>query len=200
MCSGGTAYTAVKAAELKAGQTVCVLGSGGGVGHMVTQFAAAQDFTVIGIDIGADKKETVLGSGAKHYIDLGETADLTAKVKELTGGKGANAVIVTAGSGKAYAAAPPLLAPLGTLVAVGLPPAGTAIAGTEPAQLCFLGVKIRGILVTTREDMKDALQFLANGKVKEHVRLLPFSAFPQALMDVAASRTKGRFVVDFNKD
>jgi propanol-preferring alcohol dehydrogenase len=33
MCSGGTAYTAVKATECKAGQSVVVFGAGGGVGE-----------------------------------------------------------------------------------------------------------------------------------------------------------------------
>lgn len=33
MCSGGTAYTAVKATECKPGDYVCVFGAGGGVGE-----------------------------------------------------------------------------------------------------------------------------------------------------------------------
>lgn len=65
--------------------------------------------------------------------------------------------------------------------------------------MCFTGITVKGILVTTRADMHDALEYLKNGSVKEHVTLVPFAEFPQALADVAASRTKGRKVVDFNK-
>lgn len=65
--------------------------------------------------------------------------------------------------------------------------------------MCFTGIKVKGILVCTRKDMAEALKFLENGKVQEHVTLVPFAEFPSALADVAASRTKGRKVVDFNK-
>jgi len=200
MCSGGTAYTAVKATEAKTGQSVVVFGAGGGVGHMVVQFCKAKGYKTIGVDLGADKTETVKNAGADAYIDLSVTKadDLPAEVQKLTDGLGAHAAIVAAGNGKAYAAAPTVLRPLGTVVAVGLPPIGTSVLGAEPAVACFKGIKFRGILVTTRQDMKDALALLEAGKVKEHVTLLPFKEFPAALERCAKSQTKGRQVIDFN--
>lgn len=200
MCSGGTAYTAVKAAECKPGDVVVVMGAGGGVGHMVSQFALAKGLTVVGVDVGADKEKTVKETGVEHFIDATDK-DIVEKIQKIDpAGLGAHAVIVAVGNGAAYKAAPSFLRPLGTVVCVGLPPAGTAVAGTEPSAFCFKGIKVRGILVTTREDMKDALKLLQDGKIKEHLNILPFSAFPKALADVAASKAVGRNVIVFNKD
>lgn len=64
---------------------------------------------------------------------------------------------------------------------------------------CFKGIRFRGILVTTRPDMEEAMKFLAEGKVKEHVTVLPFAEFPEALARCANSTAKGRQVIDFNK-
>lgn len=107
--------------------------------------------------------------------------------------------IVAAGNGKAYASAPTVLRPLGVVVAVGLPPLGTAVLGGEPAIACFKGISFRGILVTTRSDMTEALELLKQGKVKEHVTLLPFSEFPAALERCAKSQANGRQVIEFAK-
>lgn len=202
MCSGGTAYTATKATGAKSGDTVCVFGAGGGVGHMVTQFCKAQGYNVIGIDVGDDKNKTATEAGAAHFIDVTkvDAKDLPAAVRKISpDGLGAHAVIVAAGNGKAYENAPGLLRPCGVLVAVGLPAAGTAIAGADPALVCFGGIQIRGILVTTRDDMVDALKFLADGKVKEHVQVVPFAEFPQTLKAVSESKTFGRKVIDYSK-
>lgn len=202
MCSGGTAYTATKVTEAKAGDTVVVFGAGGGVGHMVTQFCKAMGYNVIGVDVGDSKRETAIHAGASHFLDVTKVnaADMPAEVRKISpDGMGAHACIVAAGNGKAYEAAPGLLRPCGILVAVGLPAAGTAVAGADPALLCFFGIRVRGILVTTRDDMVEALKYLADGKVKESVTVVPFSEFPQTLADVAASKTFGRKVIDYSK-
>jgi D-arabinose 1-dehydrogenase-like Zn-dependent alcohol dehydrogenase len=47
--------------------------------------------------------------------------------------------------------------------------------------------------------MTAALALLQEGKVKEHVTLLPFAEFPAALERCAKSQAKGRQVIDFNK-
>ncbi|BEJ10622.1 hypothetical protein CspHIS471_0100440 [Cutaneotrichosporon sp. HIS471] len=201
MCSGGTAYTATKASGAKPGNTVVVFGAGGGVGHMVTQFCKADGFNVIGIDVGDEKRKVAEHAGAAHFLDVTKIADkdLPAEVRKLTpDGLGAHAVIVAAGNPKAYSNAPGLLRPLGVIVAVGIPAAGTAVAGADPALVTFAGIQIRGILVTSRVDMADALRYLADGKVQENVEVVPFAEFPATLAAVAESKTSGRKVVNFN--
>lgn len=94
MCSGGTAYAALKAAGLKAGNYLVAIGSAGGVGHMVVQFARAMGLHVIAVDVGADKEAGTLACGAEAYIDVTQEKDLPGKVKSLTGGLGAHGVSV----------------------------------------------------------------------------------------------------------
>lgn len=46
----------------------------------------------------------------------------------------------------AYASAPPMLRTGGTMIAIGLPAAGTAMAGADPVMLIFKKLKIAGSL------------------------------------------------------
>lgn len=100
---------------------LAVFGAGGGVGHMVVQFATAMGFKVIGIDLGDDKSATAKEAGAKEFVDVSKVDDVGAAVKKLTeDGMGAHACVVAAGNPKAYATAPAVLRPLGQIIAVGL--------------------------------------------------------------------------------
>lgn len=200
MCSGETAYGAIKTANLKKGQILAVIGGAGGVGHMVVAFGKALGLKVIVIDVGADKEEAALKTGADAYVDVTATKDLPKTVQDLTpDGLGVHGVIITAGNGKAYQAGIGILRPRGVYVAVGLPPTGTAIAGAEPAVVVSKALNIRGSMLNTVADMEEALQLLAEGKVKEHIVVKPFSETTQALRDVGASRTSGRVVIDYSK-
>ena len=49
-CAGRTIFRGTIQAQLKAGQTFAIVGSGGGLGHLGCQFAKASGFKVIGID------------------------------------------------------------------------------------------------------------------------------------------------------
>lgn len=65
--SGITAYnTLVHIAHAKAGQTIAILGSGGGVGSMLVQMAKALGLYVIGTDLSI-AKEQVLQLGASEF-------------------------------------------------------------------------------------------------------------------------------------
>lgn len=57
---------------------------------------------VIGVD-HPSKKELVLNSGAEHFIDHTTSKDVGADVKALTGGLGAEAVLVLTAANPAYA-------------------------------------------------------------------------------------------------
>ncbi len=61
--AGTTAYDLIQHVELVAGQTVVVLGAGGGVGLMVAQLATAREAHVIGVASEA-KRELVESAGA----------------------------------------------------------------------------------------------------------------------------------------
>ena len=49
-CAGVTIWRGILQAELKAGETIALIGAGGGLGHLGCQFARALGLQVVGID------------------------------------------------------------------------------------------------------------------------------------------------------
>jgi propanol-preferring alcohol dehydrogenase len=107
--------------EVQPGDTVAIVGAGGGLGHIGVQIASIKGYKVIGIDSGADKEKLCKEMGAVAFVDYAKE-DVVQKVKELTDGEGAHGVICVAGSEKAYLQAPELVRNSGVFVCVGLPP------------------------------------------------------------------------------
>jgi D-arabinose 1-dehydrogenase-like Zn-dependent alcohol dehydrogenase len=90
-------------------------------------------------------------------------------------------VICTGGTAAAYKSAPTFLRKGGTMVAIGLPAAGTAIAGVDPLAMIFNKLTIKGSLTGNMADVDEALDFVRRGIVKPIVTVLPFSQFKQGL-------------------
>src|SRR5689334_5811031 len=109
-------------ARIQPGQSVVVIGAGG-VGLNAVQAAAAAGARVTAVDISAAKLATAAALGAAATIDA-SAADTVAGVLADTGGAGADAVVVTAGSAAAVDQGLACLRRGGTLVCVGMPPSG----------------------------------------------------------------------------
>lgn len=108
LCAGVTAYKAVMNAELKSTSWLVVLGAGGGLGHYAVQYGLLRTPFVVGVDAGREKRDLVRGFGAE-FVDYKATPDLRAAIDGLTNGRGADAVIVAAGSSAAFVTAASLL-------------------------------------------------------------------------------------------
>jgi len=92
MVTYGTSYHALKqSAKLKDGETILVLGAAGGVGVTAIEIAKAMGARVIAAASSSEKLEFAKGIGADELINYSETP-LKEKVKEITGGKGADVV------------------------------------------------------------------------------------------------------------
>ncbi len=88
----GTSMHALKQrANLSAGETVLVLGASGGVGLAAVELAKAMGATVIAAASSPEKLEVAKKAGADHLLDY-SSENLKERVKELTGGKGADVV------------------------------------------------------------------------------------------------------------
>ena len=86
-----TAYVAlVIRGNLKAGETLLVHGSTGGVGMAAVDMGKLLGATVIATSASDEKLEVVKARGADHVINV--TRGFREKVKELTGGKGADVI------------------------------------------------------------------------------------------------------------
>jgi NADPH2:quinone reductase len=88
----GTAHHALaQRGELKAGETVLILGASGGVGLAAIEVAKAMGARVIAGASTADKLAVAQRFGADELVNYAEQ-DLKAVVKQMTGGKGVDVV------------------------------------------------------------------------------------------------------------
>jgi NADPH2:quinone reductase len=78
-------------ARLQAGETLLVHAAAGGVGSAAVQLGRAMGARVIGTAGGQAKCDVVRSLGADEVIDY-STEDIVSRVKELTGGRGADVV------------------------------------------------------------------------------------------------------------
>jgi len=64
LCAGITVYKGLKESGARPGQTVAIVGAGGGLGALAQQYARAMGLNVIAIDSGDEKKEMSMKMGA----------------------------------------------------------------------------------------------------------------------------------------
>lgn len=119
----GIGAHAIERARVEAGETVAVIGAGP-IGLSAIQFALAADARVIVIDVNETRLAFCrdrLGVAAEDLIDA-RTADVVARLKELTGGDLPTAVFDATGNPKSMAASFEYPAHGGRLVFIGLFP------------------------------------------------------------------------------
>lgn len=95
-CAGFTAYQAIfRKLRLQHGQTILVQGGSGGVGGFGVQFAASVGAVVL-TTTTEPNATYVQDLGAHHIIDY-QKENVHARVMELTGGRGVDAILDTVG-------------------------------------------------------------------------------------------------------
>ncbi|ASW01986.1 quinone oxidoreductase family protein [Paraburkholderia aromaticivorans] len=85
----------VEYAHLEAGETIAVIGAGGGVGGAVVQIAKARGARVIAVDRHPLDADTPAGRLIDDYVPFDE--NVTDRLRTLTGGAGADVVYDTVG-------------------------------------------------------------------------------------------------------
>lgn len=97
-CAAVTAWNALMAAGVKAGETVLVQGTGG-VSLSALQLAKVLGARVIATSSSDEKLARVREMGAAETINYRETPEWGARAKELTGGLGVDLVVEVGGAG-----------------------------------------------------------------------------------------------------
>ena len=93
MVQGLTAhYLTHDSYPVQKGETVLVQAAAGGLGRIIVQLCVQAGATVIGTCSTEAKARVALETGCSHVINYTEVEDWPAKVRELTGGKGCDAV------------------------------------------------------------------------------------------------------------
>lgn len=114
---GAVALNGVHDAQLRIGDTVAVFGLGV-PGQIVAQAARASGATVIGVDPDADRRAVAKSLGTDHLLDP-TRAPVAEAIKEMTGGRGADACIEVTGAPSALAEAIRSVAYSARVVAMG---------------------------------------------------------------------------------
>lgn len=157
---------AINTANVRPGDDVVVVGAGG-VGLNAIQGARiAGARRIIAVDMNPDKLEVAKEFGATHGIV--PDAKPWVKVKEILGGRGADAVLVTVGVAAVYDQAPRYLANGGNVVMVGLPHFGSN-ASYSPLLMADIGQSILGSKmgdVVIKRDIPWMVDLYQQGRLK----------------------------------
>ncbi len=96
---GVTAWRMLRSrAQLQPGQTVLIVGAGGGLNSFAIQLAKSMGAKVIALTSSTEKMKRAQAAGAEHVVNYLETPEWSREVKNLTGGRGADVVIDNVGA------------------------------------------------------------------------------------------------------
>jgi len=193
LCAGVTVYKGLKMTEAKTGNWVAISGIGG-LGHVAVQYAKTMGFNVVAIDVDDSKLELAKSLGADVTINA-----LTTNVKDAVlnaTGEGCHGVLVTAVSPKAFEQAVSIIRRGGTMVLNGLPPGKFDLSIFD---MVLDGITVRGSIVGTRLDLKEALEIAAKGKVKAHISVEPLENINDIFERMEHGKIDGRIVVDLRR-
>ena len=187
--------------ELKAGETLLVLGAAGGVGLAAVEIGKALGARVIACASSDDKLAVCREHGADETINYA-TDDLRERIKAITGGKGADVIYDPVGG--AYTE-PALrsIAWRGRLLVVGF---AAGEIPKIPLNLTLLkGCAIVGVFwgeFTRREperfaqEMRQLGQWYGEGRIRPHISATyPLDRAAEALNDMAQRRVVGKVVL-----
>lgn len=192
MCSGLTAYAAMKkVGKLGANDQVLVLGVGG-VGMMGVQFAKALfGKGPLAADIDDGKLEAAKKAGASAVYNT-KTPDAAKQLMTDTGG-GAYAVVDFVGSEKSFAFASQTVRRGGKIIIVGL--FGGAMQMPLP-MFPFRTISIGGSMVGSLDDTREMMELVRAGKVDPiPYQKRPLSQANATLDDLRNGKITGRVVL-----
>lgn len=190
--SATTALTGLRAAKLRAGQTVLITGAGGGVGSYAVQLARAMGADVTGVCSTA-KLDFVRALGASHVIDY-------TREDPTTTGRAYDVVIDLAGS-RTVSALRRALAPTGTLVILGGEGGGKWLGMGRQVWSQIVGIAARQkfrspIGLVNRKDLATLKEMLEAGTLTPVVdRRYPLAEVPVAIRALATGHSQGKSVI-----
>ncbi len=198
----GTSYHALKdRAQLKAGETLLVLGAAGGVGLAAVELGKVMGATVIAAASTEDRLSICKEKGADYVINYSKE-DLRTRIKEITEDKGVD-VVYDAVGGSIAESALRSIAWKGRYLVVGFT---SGEIPSFPANLVLLkGASIVGVFwgsFAEREPKQSGQNFaelvvwIKEGKINQHIhKIYSLQQAPQALQDLIDRKVIGKAVV-----
>ena len=159
----------VNNAQVTAGSSVAVVGCGGVGANCLQAAAMVKAEPVVAVDLSADILQLATNFGATTTCEASKDIKETAQqVRAANNGRGFDFVFMAAGSARAVELSAELVAPLGALVLVGMPPDGD-LAKLDATNIAYgqrriLGSKMGGARL--REDIPKLLALRRSGELK----------------------------------
>jgi NAD+-dependent secondary alcohol dehydrogenase Adh1 len=189
--AGLTAYHAVKKAIplLYPGTRAIVIGAGG-LGHISIQcLKALTPAEIIVVDKSPEALALTRDWGADHTV-LADGSEV-AKVREITGGQGAEVILDFVGEGGALESGIAMLRRAGYYYVIGY--GGRLVVPT--IDIISTEINFIGNLVGTYNDLVELMELAARGKVKLHTTVYPLEAALDAIHDLESGRLHGRGIL-----
>jgi NADPH2:quinone reductase len=198
---GTSHHAVVDRAQLKAGETMLVLGAAGGVGLAAIEIGKALGARVIAAASSDEKLEVCKAHGADATINY-STEDLREAIKATTDGKGPDVIYDPVG-GSYTEPAFRSIAWRGRYLVIGF---ANGEIPKLPLNLPLLkGASVVGVFwgeFTKREPkanvaaMQELMKWMAEGKIKPHISgRYALAETAQALNDMAARKVTGKVVI-----
>lgn len=198
----GTSHGALDwRADLKAGETLLVLGAAGGVGLTAVEIGHAMGATVIAAASSPEKLAVAKSRGATHLIDT-SSEDLRARVKDLTQGRGVDVVYDPVG-GDLFDAALRSTAWEGRIVIIGFAggkvpqiPANLLLVKNCSAIGFYWGSYRAKDPARVRASFETLLGWVATGKLRPHVsESFPLEDAAKAIRVLQSRKATGKVVL-----
>ena len=193
-----TAWQAIRLTGAEPGQSVLISGGAGAVSHYAIQFARARGIRVITTTSSDAKAAHARSAGAHETIDR-HKEDIAARVSQLTGGKGVDAVVemdITANA----KLLPGVLRPHGKAVVYGVGSPDVTIPG---AWMLYSTISLVFMIVydlppaDRMSGLNGVSAMLQNGSLQHAVgRRMPLSEIAAAHEAVEAGSVLGNVVID----
>lgn len=198
----GTSYHALKQrGQLKAGETLLVLGASGGVGLSAVQLGKKMGARVIAAASSEDKLALAQRHGADATIDYSRQS-LKGAVQELTKGQGADVIYDPVG-GSLGEECLSCIAWNGRYLVIGF--AAGPIPNLAANRLLLKGASAVGVFwgafaqrepQASAENFRQLFAWYAAGEIRPYVsKRYPLDQAPQALRDMMDRRVTGKIVV-----
>ena len=190
-CGVTTALHAARLANVGLGDWVVVYGVGA-VGYGLVQVARARGARVVAVGRTPAKLDLARSLGAEHVVRAG-AEDVTARVRELTGGRGADVVFELVATRETMAASVKALAKRGRLVFVGY---SEDTFQVHPIHLVVGEQIVTASVGNTLAELRQAVDLVAAGTVRTVVdRTLPLERFEEGFEALREGRLLGRAVL-----
>lgn len=190
-CAAVTAWNALAAANLKAGSTVLIQGTGG-VSIFALQFARLMGMRVLGISSSNEKLERARGLGMQEGLNYRQTPDWDRWALDQTGGEGVDLVVEVGGVGTL----PRSLRAVrmgGTIAQIGVL-SGPGEQLPLP-MILFKQAHIRGIYVGARRDFEEMNACIRLAALRPVFEKLPWTQTREVLYRMEGGAHFGKLVV-----